>query len=238
MPRVFPFLYLIPLAYPPTMEFRKIHNARQKEAVVSGFRYGVPLTVNPCYQGQLTNISLKLSQGNKMYQPLEITRVHIPDVRQLQAISMDTFTEAFSADNSAENMRQYLDKAFSIEKLQSEIQDPNTRFYFALNDKKVIGYLKINFGTSQTVPQDEKAVEIERIYLSSAFYGKNIGQQLIAKAIEIARQADAPFIWLGVWEHNPRAIRFYSKNGFVAFDEHLFMLGEEAQRDLLMKRLL
>ena len=165
----------------------------------------------------------------------EITRVHIGEVRQLQAISIATFTEAFAADNTAANLQQYLDKAFSIEKLEAELQDPNAQFYFAWSDNRVIGYLKINFGSSQSVPQDEKAVEIERIYVSGAFYGKNIGQQLVEKAIGVARQAGAPYIWLGVWEHNPRAIRFYGKNGFVPFDEHTFMLGDEAQRDILMK---
>ena len=172
----------------------------------------------------------------KMVQDLEIMRAHVPDAEKLRAISINTFTEAFAADNTEANMRQYLDKAFSIEKLRAELQDPNAQFYFALKDNAIIGYLKINSGPSQSVPQHEEAIEIERIYVSRAFYGKNVGQQLINTAIAIARQSDAAYVWLGVWERNPRAIRFYGKNGFEAFDEHLFMLGEAAQRDLLMKR--
>lgn len=108
-------------------------------------------------------------------------------------------------------------------------------FYFAKCDKKVIGYLKLNFGKSQTELKDDKAVEIERIYVLNNFHGKNVGQLLYNKAIEISKQKKAKYIWLGVWEENPRAINFYKKNGFVAFDKHLFKLGNDEQTDIMMK---
>ena len=166
---------------------------------------------------------------------IEIRKVNLNDINQLQQIGKQTFFETFAASNSAENMKQYLEEGFSIEKLTSEVADPNCAFYFAILDNAIIGYLKLNFGASQTELKDNKGLEIERIYVQKEFHGKKIGQILYDKAIEVAKQANADYVWLGVWEENPRAISFYKKNGFVEFDKHIFVLGDDEQTDIMMK---
>lgn len=166
---------------------------------------------------------------------INIKKVELNEIDDLQKISRQTFAETFASENSSDNMIVYLDQVLSSKKLMSELSNINTEFYFVKYANKVIGYLKLNFGRSQTEIQDEKAVEIERIYVLKEFHGKNIGQLLYDKAIQIARQKNADYVWLGVWEKNPRAIRFYQKNGFVAFDKHLFKLGDDEQTDIMMK---
>jgi len=157
------------------------------------------------------------------------------DVGQLQKIAGQTFYETFSAGNTEENMTKYLAEAFSVEKLTGELNNRNFEFFFAALDNKIIGYLKLNFGQSQTELQDDNAIEIERIYVLKDFHGKKVGQLLYNKAIQIARQKNANYIWLGVWEENRRAISFYRKNGFVEFDKHIFKLGNDEQTDIMMK---
>jgi ribosomal protein S18 acetylase RimI-like enzyme len=76
---------------------------------------------------------------------------------------------------------------------------------------------------------------IERIYVLKEFHGKNVGQILYEKAMQIARQSNANYVWLGVWEENARAINFYKKNGFVEFEKHIFKLGNDEQTDIMMK---
>ncbi|MFC3562526.1 GNAT family N-acetyltransferase [Pedobacter jamesrossensis] len=166
---------------------------------------------------------------------IEIKKVTLNDVDQLQKISKQTFHETFSESNSEENMTKYLEEGFSIEKLTTELNDNNAEFYFATLNDNVIGYLKLNFGQSQTELQDDKALEIERIYVSKDFHGKSVGQILYNQAIHIATAKNANYIWLGVWEENPRAINFYKKNGFVEFDKHIFKLGDDEQTDIMMK---
>jgi ribosomal protein S18 acetylase RimI-like enzyme len=166
---------------------------------------------------------------------ISIQKVTHKDIHTLQEISKQTFNETFSAVNTEENMKMYLEESFSIEKLSSELNDANAEFYFALLDSSVIGYLKLNFGTSQTEMKDNNALEIERIYVSKAYHGKNVGQLLYDKALQIAKEKKADYVWLGVWEENSRAIRFYTKNGFVAFDKHLFKLGDDEQTDIMMR---
>lgn len=168
-------------------------------------------------------------------QGLEIKKAALNDLDQLQRIARQTFYETFSAVNTAENMKKYLAERFSVEKLTVELSDSNTDFYFATLDNRVIGYLKINFGQSQTELRDDKAVEIERIYVSEEFHGKKVGQMLYEKAIGIARQRNADYIWLGVWEENHKALKFYRKNGFIGFDKHIFKLGDSEQTDFMMK---
>lgn len=169
---------------------------------------------------------------------IEIKKATINNLQQLQKIGRQTFFETFSAGNSEENMSKYLEEGFADEKLIAELNDDNSEFYFAIQDNEVIGYLKINFGKSQTELQDEKGIEIERIYVLKEFHGKNIGQILFEKAIEISKQKNADYVWLGVWEENPRAINFYKKNGFVEFDKHIFKLGDDEQIDIMMKLIL
>mgnify|MGYP000494044645 FL=1 len=166
---------------------------------------------------------------------ININQIGIKDLERLQAIGRQTFTETFAAHNSAENMAKYLEEAYADEKLSAELNDPNSVFYFAELDNQVIGYLKLNFGGAQTELKDNKALEIERIYVTKAFHGKNVGQLLYNKAIEVAKEKSADYIWLGVWEENQKALQFYKKNGFVEFDKHVFVLGDDAQTDLMMK---
>ena len=169
---------------------------------------------------------------------IQIQRVTLSEIQQLQIIGRQTFQETFSESNSEMNMKTYLEEGFSEEKLITELNDKNAEFYFSKSNNEVIGYLKLNFGDSQTELKDNKALEIERIYVSKEFHGKSVGQLLYNKAIEIAKQKNADYVWLGVWEENPRAIRFYKKNGFVEFDKHIFKLGDDEQTDIMMKLML
>ena len=166
---------------------------------------------------------------------IQINKVTLADIDLLQKIGRQTFYETFSAGNTEENMQKYLDEGFSIEKLTAELHDKNAEFYFASLEEKVIGYLKLNFGQSQTELKDNKAFEIERIYVLNEFHGKDVGKLLYERALQIALQIKADYIWLGVWEENPRAINFYKKNGFVEFDKHIFKLGVDEQTDIMMK---
>lgn len=167
---------------------------------------------------------------------LTIKRITKEDLAKLQQISIQTFHESFSALNSEEDMNDYLTTSFSSEKLSAELGNQSSQFYFAVVDAEVVGYLKLNLGQAQTEIKDDQALEIERIYVLQAFHGKKVGQLLYDKAIQIAEQINASYVWLGVWENNHRALSFYKKNGFVEFDKHIFRLGTDEQTDLMMRK--
>lgn len=164
-----------------------------------------------------------------------IRKVNMDDVIQLQQISRITFSETFAKHNTEEDLNNYLNEQLSLTKLVEELNNNYSAFYFASENERVIGYLKLNWEKAQTEIIDEAAFEIERIYILKEYFGKGIGQFLLDNAIAIGKAYDPSYIWLGVWEKNARAIRFYEKNGFKVFNSHLFTLGNDVQTDLLMK---
>lgn len=166
---------------------------------------------------------------------MKIRKINIDDLETLRNLSIQTFKETFEEVNTEEDMQKYLDENLSIEKLKTELENVNSEFYFAENNGEILGYLKLNFKDAQTEKVEENHFEIERIYVLKAFLGQKIGQILFDKAIEIGREKNLEYVWLGVWEENHRAIRFYGKNGFEIFGKHDFVLGEDVQTDLLMK---
>ena len=166
---------------------------------------------------------------------MKIRKINIDDLEALRNLSIQTFKETFEELNTEEDMQKYLLENLSIEKLKSELENPNSEFYFGENNDEILGYLKLNFKDAQTEKLEENHFEIERIYVLKAFLGQKIGQILFDKALEIGRENNLEYVWLGVWEENHRAIRFYEKNGFEIFGKHDFVLGEDVQTDLLMK---
>jgi len=166
---------------------------------------------------------------------IEIRRVALQDLDALQKISRQTFHETFAAQNTEGNMKKFLDEWYASDKLNQELKDPDSEFYFAMLGDQVIGYLKLNFGQSQTELKDRSALEIERIYVLKEFQGQKVGQLFYEYALQVARDKDVDYVWLGVWEENQRAIGFYKKNGFVEFDKHIFRLGDDDQTDIMMK---
>ena len=166
---------------------------------------------------------------------MKIRKINIDDLEALRNLSIQTFKETFEEVNTEEDMQKYLLENLSIEKLKTELENVNSEFYFAENNDEILGYLKLNFKDAQTEELEENHFEIERIYVLKAFLGQKIGQILFDNALKIGREKNLEYVWLGVWEENHRAIRFYEKNGFEIFGKHDFVLGEDVQTDLLMK---
>jgi len=165
----------------------------------------------------------------------EILPVTIKDLKHLKELGEQTFTESYAAMNTEQNMRLYLKENFSESVLSHELEDPAVQHYLAYSGAKPVAYTKLNFGEAQKEIQDKKSIEIERIYVLKEFQRNNIGKYLLEKIVGVAKQQKMDFIWLGVWEKNFDAIKFYKRNGFVEFGKHPFKLGLDEQTDILMR---
>ena len=166
--------------------------------------------------------------------PIEIRKATVADLEMLQKLSIQTFAETFAVTNTPENIANYIDKSFNTEQLIRELNTIESQFYMAFSDTIPVGYLKVNFGEAQTEIIEGNSLEIHRIYVLQTFHGKNVGQLLLDTAKNIGQTSGVTSIWLGVWEENHRALRFYTKNGFVVFDKHDFIMGTDKQTDLMM----
>ncbi|MES2375072.1 MAG: GNAT family N-acetyltransferase [Bacteroidota bacterium] len=164
-----------------------------------------------------------------------ITKVTPPRLKALQYISHKTFVDAFAHLNNPADLEIFLNDHLTEQSLAIEISNPESEFYFAEIDGVPIAYFKINTGNAQTELREVQGLEIERIYVLQGHQGKKIGELLINETINIAKQRNKTYIWLGVWEKNLRGINFYQKNGFVIFDKHRFNVGNDMQTDIMMK---
>ena len=167
----------------------------------------------------------------------QIWKVSDAELYELCALSLSTFIDTFSKQNNPNDMEAYLKKAFNEAQLKSELDNPDSYFYFLKNEDKTIGYLKLNVKKAQTDQVLDNALEIERIYIIQSHQSQGFGSILMDFAIEEAKRKNLMCIWLGVWEKNEKAITFYKHYGFEVFADHPFKLGGDLQRDLLMKRL-
>ena len=167
---------------------------------------------------------------------LVIREATVEDARLIADISRQTFYETFAPYNSTEDMDKFLNEQFTKGKLIMEVGARGNIFLLAYEGHDIAGYVKVR---DERVPLGLGAVtalEVARIYAVTNHIGKGVGSLLMQSCIDVAREKNKEWLWLGVWEKNHRAIEFYTKWGFEKFDETDFLLGDELQRDWLMKR--
>lgn len=159
----------------------------------------------------------------------------LSDLDTLVQTSISTFVAAFEKDNNPKDFQDYIGNAFSKETLAVELANTDSLFHFAYDGDILVGYFKLNVGGAQTDVHDKNAMEIERIYVLGEHQGKQIGSQMLKQIISLAREHQKKYLWLGVWEHNPKAIRFYQRHGFQKFGEHPYLIGSDEQTDWLLR---
>lgn len=158
------------------------------------------------------------------------------DIELLLELGKTTFFETFHDTNTEENLQKYFAENFTQHRLSVEINTLGSIFFVALWEGDPAGYLKINLGKAQTEPMPSDHMELERIYVLQKFQQKGIGQNLLDHILRLAEQKGCNTLWLGVWEHNEQAKKFYIKNGFVQYGQHIFKVGDDLQTDLLFQK--
>ncbi|WP_418027875.1 GNAT family N-acetyltransferase [Paenibacillus sp. JJ1722] len=167
---------------------------------------------------------------------VKIIKCNREDLQILQEISIETFNDTFKDQNSPENMKAYLERAFNFKQLEEELSNVSSEIFFIYFNEELAGYLKVNMNDAQSEKLGDESLEIERIYIKNKFQKHGLGKYLLNKAMEIAMEHNKKKIWLGVWEKNENAIAFYKKMGFVQTGAHSFYMGDEEQIDFIMTK--
>lgn len=165
----------------------------------------------------------------------ELRKANLSDLPELLVLARTSFLQAFTAGNKPENVQAYLAEAFNVAQLTIEMENPASTFIVASLDGELVGYTKLNLSAAQADVKDPASVEVARLYTLEKVWGTGLGQLLLDAAIDFGRKEGKTWLWLGVWEHNARAIRFYEKNGLRIFGSHPFPFGDEIQNDWLMR---
>ncbi len=184
------------------------------------------------------------------------------DAAALAALAEHTFRDTFAAMNTAEDMDRHCRQSYGEAIQAAEIADsgkltlvceqPCEEPCEVLSAEpcekpgeeagELVAYAQLRWGNMPTLKHPPAGVqahhpgEIQRLYVASACHGKGLAQQLMQACLDEMAKRGCDLVWLGVWEKNPRAIAFYQKFGFREVGEHVFALGGDNQRDIIMAR--
>ena len=170
------------------------------------------------------------------FSDLTIRHATVEDAGLLSELGARTFAETFAGDNTPEDLAAYTAASFSVARMTAELEDPASIFLIAELNGSAAGYAKLHDGEPENCIEGANPIELVRIYVSRDWLGRGAGEQLMRACLDEARQAGHETIWLGVWERNERAQAFYRKWNFRTVGEHMFRLGSDLQRDLVMER--
>lgn len=167
---------------------------------------------------------------------LKIRRGTVADAGLLAELGERTFSETFAVDNTPEDLAAYIAQSFNVAQQTAELEEPGSIFLIAEVNGTAAGYARLLDGEPEQCIEGAKPIELVRLYVSSDWIGRRLGGELMLACLDEARQTGHETIWLGVWEGNPRAQAFYRKWEFRTVGEHIFPLGSDLQRDLVMER--
>lgn len=165
-----------------------------------------------------------------------LRKATISDAKQLAQLAERTFRETFAAMNTPEDMELHAQSSYSEEIQASEISNPQMVTFLSEDNHRLVGFAQLKRGNAPSCVLAQSPGEIQRLYVVEDWHGKGVAQDLMKACLEELQGQGADVVWLGVWERNPRAISFYQKFGFVEVGEHVFPLGSDPQRDLVMAR--
>lgn len=151
----------------------------------------------------------------------------------LTDIGATTFYDSYRHENTEADMQAYIANTYTIEKLAQNLSNPNIVYFLAYNPLGDVGYIKLLLNQTNEKLQGTSA-EIEKIYVRQAFHGKGVAQQLMQFDIDYCKQQNYTNLYLGVWQENHKALKFYGKMGFKTFDTRTFQLGERLCDDYML----
>ncbi|MEP4147927.1 MAG: N-acetyltransferase [Halioglobus sp.] len=166
--------------------------------------------------------------------PVTIRRAVESDAVPLAHLAELTFRQAFTADNSDADMNLHCESSFGTKIQRAEILDVNTTFLLAVSEGAMIGFGQLRLSSPKDCVPGDAPAELYRIYVLSDWHGSGVAHSIMSEALGHAAANGSDAVWLGVWEHNNKAISFYRKHGFGIVGEHEFRLGDDVQRDLVL----
>ena len=159
------------------------------------------------------------------------------DAAGLSELAERTFRDTFGLMNTTENMCLHCEAHYNEAIQAQEICDPSISTLICEHENHFIGFVQVRWGSAPNFLTSTRPAEIQRLYVDQQWHGSGVAHNLMTEALNLVESGGADQVWLGVWEHNPRAVAFYKKFGFSEIGEHVFPLGNDPQRDIVMARL-
>jgi ribosomal protein S18 acetylase RimI-like enzyme len=165
-----------------------------------------------------------------------IREATIADLPKLRALAISVFTITFEKANNPDDFKTFMDEAYSEVQMRKELAEPGAVYLIAEVGDLFAGYARVRENNEVDQYLGTNHLELQRLYADIPWQGKGVANALMEACEKIVRDRSKEWIWLGVWEHNPKAIHYYQKHGYEQFSQHDFMLGSDKQTDLLMRK--
>lgn len=200
----------------------------------------IRLTIEAAANSSLNFASVRKARSVNvpMSENVAVRHARADDINRLAELAARSFRDTFAEDNDPANIDDYLRSSLTTESICSEFGDAHSIFLVACidNSDTPAGYAKLCTASQDPNVIDQSPVEIERIYADKRVIGRGVGAALMHACLTEAENLGSQAIWLGVWERNERAIRFYERWGFEIVGTRRFALGADLQTDLVMVR--
>jgi ribosomal protein S18 acetylase RimI-like enzyme len=167
---------------------------------------------------------------------IKLRKAKIEELQAVLELAIEVYTDTFANDNSPENLEAFFKESYTTEKFKSEFKEPDSALYVALDDLKIVGFLRLRKSNEVDKYLGKNHVELHRLYVHRDYQGSSVSKMFMEEALTYAKEKKHEWIWLGVWEKNFRAQKFYTKWGFEKFSEHIFQMGDDPQTDWLLRK--
>lgn len=158
------------------------------------------------------------------------------DAGKLAALAEQAFRDTFGGVNAIEDMDLYCQASYGESIQAAEILNTEMATLVCEESGHLIAFAQLRWGKAPDCVLASRPGEIQRLYVLNAWHGKGIAQDLMMACLVQMERRGSDVVWLGVWERNPRAILFYKKQMFAEIGNHIFTLGTDPQRDIIMAR--
>ena len=165
-----------------------------------------------------------------------IRRAGPGDSKRLSEFAEKTFRDTFGAMNKADDIECHCRESFSKSIQAAEIANPNMVTLLSEIGGDLAGFSQLRWAKAPLCVAASVPGEIQRLYVDAHYHGKGVASDLMNASLTEIRSRGSDIVWLGVWERNAKAIAFYKKFGFVEVGDHMFQLGGDPQRDIIMAR--
>lgn len=169
---------------------------------------------------------------------ISIREATIDDAAALTAVGVETFVETWALLTDPDDLKAYLDIAYSADSILSDLKNPDITYFIAEDEGRVIGFSKLSRRQELAEWITDRCLEICRLYVYKEYHDHKVGKLLMEASIELAEKENMESVVLGVWENNLRAVAFYKKWDFKMVGTHPFVLGKKVDMDwVMMKKL-
>jgi GNAT superfamily N-acetyltransferase len=156
------------------------------------------------------------------------------DAATLDRIFDTSFCDTFAHLYRPEDLDAFL-SSFRIADWEAQLKDPRFAVRIGEVDGEPVGYVKLG-PLKLPVETDRPALLLDQLYILKEHHGVGIAHGLMDWALAEARRRGAGEMYLTVYVDNHRARRFYDRYGFEAVGRYDFMVGNQADEDIIMRK--